>query len=412
MCARYLDARRGDGLGRRDWFVIGGLYVVASLMKEQGLVLPALLVAIEVLLVNDRPRSRSFVAGYAALAGIAAIVLAVRHAVLGEFAGTFVAEALLGLGVGGRALTMLTVVPEWGRLFLWPAHLRGDYSAREIVASTGFGPHEALGLAIILGVVIAAFALRKRSPVTTLGVAWCVIALLPVSNVIIPTGIVLAERTLFLPSIGVVLAIGGLLELIATRVSRSTQHARFAAAAQAMLGAFVLLGVVRSAERQRVWRNEAFFIARSVQDDPLSFRMQQAYGDLLYAVGRPELGREAYDRAMNLAPRSSVWRVRDDFAKTLGRIGDEADAVEQLRASLAQAPRQEYTRAELIAAELELGRYIDAHREADTAIALGENHEVFAALRDKADDAAQRRAPPGSVKIAITMGDVFADRGP
>ena len=241
------------------------------------------------------------------------------------------------------------------------------------MASTGFGSHEAFGLAIVVGVVIAAVALRKRSPAATLGAAWCAIGLLPVSNVLVPTGIVLAERTLFLPSIGVVLALGAFAELIAHRVSRTTQQARVAAVAQAMLGAVVLLGVVRSAERQRVWRNEAFFIARSVQDDPLSFRMQQAYGDLLYAAGRPDLGREAYDRAMNLAPRASLWRVRDDLAKTLARVGDEAGEIEQLHASLYQAPTQEYTRAQLIAAQLELGRYVDAHREADTAIALGEN---------------------------------------
>ena len=81
--------------------------------------LPALLVAIELLLVEERPRPRSLVAGYARWPASAAIVLAVRHA--GRSAnsrGTFVAEALAGLGIGGRALTMLAVVPEWARLFL------------------------------------------------------------------------------------------------------------------------------------------------------------------------------------------------------------------------------------------------------------------------------------------------------
>ena len=65
----------------------------------------------------------------------------------GDTKGSFTAEALGGLGVGGRALTMLTVVPEWFRLFLWPAHLRADYSPQEIVAATQWGMDQTFGAA-------------------------------------------------------------------------------------------------------------------------------------------------------------------------------------------------------------------------------------------------------------------------
>ena len=45
-----------------------------------------------------------------------------------------------------------------------------------------------------------------------LGIAWTAVALLPVSNLILPTGILLAERTLYLASVGAMLAVAGLSE--------------------------------------------------------------------------------------------------------------------------------------------------------------------------------------------------------
>ena len=43
----------------------------------------------------------------------------------------------------------------------------------------------------------------------SLGIVWVAIAVLPVSNLILPTGILLAERTLYLASVGAVLAVAG-----------------------------------------------------------------------------------------------------------------------------------------------------------------------------------------------------------
>ena len=44
-------------------------------------------------------------------------------------------------------------------------------------------------------------------------------ALLPVSNLLVPTGIMLAERTLMLPSVGLMLAVGATLESVRGRLA-------------------------------------------------------------------------------------------------------------------------------------------------------------------------------------------------
>jgi protein O-mannosyl-transferase len=408
MTLLYVRWREEGALRTGRWAGLALLYILAILTKEQGLVLPALLIAAEVTLVTGpwRARLRSIAAGFAVLAGVAALSLYVRHLVLGELGGTFTAEALIGLGVGGRVTTMLGVVPQWLRLLAWPAHLRADYSPQEFVSSSGFGWVEGAGLAIVLASLAVAWLARRRAPVVTLGILWMAVALLPVSN-IVPTGILIAERTLILPSVGFVLACAGGIEWL---IARYAAEQRLGRALVAACVGLVALGVGRSAERQLVWRNEGYFVARGVSDSPRSYRMQRAVGDLLLNADQPDAGREAYARALAYVPRMLQWRVHNDYARALEQRGMTAEAVSHWRASLAQRPDQEYHRGELITDLLSLGEYAEAHSQVDSAVAHGANPQTFSRVRQVADSAAQVRAPVGSVKMSLAAGRYTADR--
>jgi hypothetical protein len=402
MTARYVERRRaGEGLpGFRDWAVLGVLYLTACLAKEQGLLLPGLLLAAELTLLSwpDRHRARLLGAGYAALAVVAVGVVLLRRAALGgEFAGNFPAEALEGLGMGGRALTMLQVVPEWARLLIWPSHLQADYSPGEIVASGGLGPTEILGLLLLLSAMAAAWLSRKRAPVATFGLVWMAVALLPVSNVLMTTGVVLAERTLFLPSAGFVLMLGGLAAPLWSRFQ--TRAAWIRRAVPIALGLLVLAGTARSAERHRVWKNDDYFAIRGVGDAPRSYRMQQAYAQVLFKLGYREEALAVYQQAIAIAPVRHVWRVRNNLASRHLEEGRSDLALEQLRSSLQADPSQEETRQYLTLAYLALGAYEAAARQADTALAQGGSPQTFVVLGALADSALQVGAPPGSIRI-------------
>jgi hypothetical protein len=252
MTVLYLDRRRSESglLSGRDWAMLGAGYAIAGFSKEQGLLIPAFLILAEMFLAPSRAlgeRVRQIWRGFAALIAIAAVMIAVRTLVLSGVVGpTMIAEALRGQTIGGRLLTMLQIVPQWARLFVWPAHLRAEYSPREFVASTSFGGDEALGLAIVVLVLMSIWLARKRAPALSFGLAWCCVALFPVSNVVIPTGILLAERTLFLPSVGFVLALGGALALVVSQRPVVAPRVRTLAALAASVVA--LAGFARSAE--------------------------------------------------------------------------------------------------------------------------------------------------------------------
>lgn len=399
MVIRYIDRRRAGELRSRDWAQLIALYLVASLTKETGLVLPGLLAASELLIEDGRMRFRahSLWRGYATLAAAGALVILVRTAVLGGLVGSFTAEALAGATVGGRALTMLQVVPHWIRLLVWPAHLRADYSPGELVASTELGGMEALGLALVVAWIASIWMSRRRTPLVAFGLVWMGVALLPVSNVLVPTGILMAERTLLLPSIGFLIAVAGAALHLARRWPATFTTRRRALIA--LCDVLIVAGIARSTLRERVWRDEPHLWLASVRDAPRSWRVQYAYGDMLFHLGYPKEGFLAYGRAIRWAPEP--WRLRTDLSRRLRDTGDDSRALDQLHASLAVHPDQADAWVELGAALLGLGRYGEARRLSDSLETTRFRSPVISRLGQLADSALAVRAAPGSLRLRV-----------
>ena len=412
LVLRYLDrqSRAGGRLTPADWAGIAALYLAAGLAKEHGLVLPLLLLAAELILMRGSVRSRAhLVAGYGVLAGIGLLVVLVRGLVLGgNLVGSFPATPLEGLGVAGRGAFMLQVVPHWVRLLGWPLALQADYSPQEIESAAGFTGLQALGLLLVFGAAVLAWVARRKAPVVTFGLSWIVIALLPVSNLLVPTGIVLAERTLFLPSIGFVLAAGGLGDWIVRRTAPAP--AVLSRIGLALAGGVILALGARSAIRHTDWRNDATFRVAGVEDAPRSWRTRLSYASWLFEAGARDSALAHYQTALQYAPEVERWKVRNDLAVELLAEDSAVAAVRQLRSSLSEAPTEMSTRYYLVLALLMAGFYPEARAQADTALARGGPAAMFEELRVWADSASRLGLPPGSIRIRVRPPDPEADR--
>ena len=171
----------------------------------------------------------------------------------------------------------------------------------------------------------------------TFGIAWMAVALFPVSNLVVPTGVVVAERTLFLPSVGFVIAIGALgWQVFEVTRGRWPSTGQVLAAACAVV---VALGAARSIGRERVWNNNQRLAAATARDAPRSLHVKQAHRDAVAALTK--------DYQARIDAAAQPWLQRNELAMLLHAIGEDGLALEQLRLSLAANPRQPEVEAEI-----------------------------------------------------------------
>jgi len=110
------------------------------------------------------------------------------------------AVGLEHVGFLARAWAMVRLSLEWWRLFLLPAHLSADYSPGELTVSTALTFWHLVGLLIWIAAGVLAWRTRRTVPGIAIGLAWMVITISPVANIVFPTEFLIAERTLYLAS--------------------------------------------------------------------------------------------------------------------------------------------------------------------------------------------------------------------
>ena len=162
----YVRDRQAGSLRLRTAAIIVVLYAIACFSKEHGIVLPALLVASDLTVINDatpwRKRIRTLAPFFLALTVVAVCFVAVRSKVLADHGiggfQPFTPFSTLHITTRDRVLTALSVVPQWVRLLFWPARLSSEYGPPEIEIAQGPSLTQLPGL-----VVLAAILWRSRT---------------------------------------------------------------------------------------------------------------------------------------------------------------------------------------------------------------------------------------------------------
>jgi hypothetical protein len=253
---RYVRCRQAAAMTTRDWIFIGASYAAACLIKESGFILPALLVLAD---LTVRRKSAAPWVGLVMLASFGALIYGLRLPIVGGESMRVIARPLENLGLLDRMHVMLQIVPDWIRLLLWPQRLSVDYVPRGVVFHAGVNGADILSLLLITVWIVLVGVAWRRNRVAAFGLLWCAIALFPVSNVI-PTGVLLAERTLLLPSVGLLLALGA--------ASEALRHRYRTAFVGEMLLTLALclcaLGAIKSANRLSLWNSRHFVVSPGV----------------------------------------------------------------------------------------------------------------------------------------------------
>ena len=298
---------------RQDVLLSGAALVLGLLSKENAVVAPALIGWAWIVGLPSRPTSRRMLAFAASWVVIAGAYLAVRSVVLHPYARLHaIAPVFLGESALAGRLTAIAALGDVLRLLLVPLTLRVDYSPAErtIVRSVLDGRF-LIGLACLAiwaGLLVMAW--RRQRRLEAYGLGWIAIAFLPVSNLLFSSGVLLAERTLYLPSVGLALAAGVALARLPVP--------RFRIA----LGLLVIAGGVRSALRTPVWHDD-FAVTQSIlEDSPNSYRGPARSAAIFQSHRQPERALAALRNAAQTYDRDpTLFIAGADAAFTLGRPG-------------------------------------------------------------------------------------------
>ena len=379
-CLLYWRGRAWTGPRRALRLVgLGALYALSLGSKEIGVTVPGALLLLE--LAGPRLDERAHGSG-AALDGVRregatwlllgvvlAAYLGARFLVLGTVAGEQVAPTFAVVGPGGRVLTAVATWLQYLRLLLFPADLVSDYDPAVVFPSEGFDLGVALGLAAIAALLIVAVRAWRRAPLVTVGIAFFALAILPVSNLLFSTGTVLAERTLYLPSVGLGLVAAGLTAVVLAQPAR----VRRVATAAAAVAAIALL--LRTVSRNPAWMS-TFVVVQTLSDEhPESWRAFRGRAQGLERIGDAARAGAEWDQAVRLAPTNYTLLVQ--AADFHARLGDPAKADAYLRGAIRIAPELANAYQHLATQLLRRGQGRDAHRVALEGLARSGDDRVL-----------------------------------
>lgn len=348
------DGRRGVRL-----VVLALLYLVGLGSKEGAVMLPAALLLLEALRPGPGPLRARLVREVPTLVGLAAVLggyLMVRMAVLGTVAGGAAAPELMGLTSGGRVLAALSVWPEYLRLLLFPLSLSSDYSPAVLLVPAGLDASVLAGGAILAGLAVLAVALRRRAPLVAAGIGWFALTVLPVSNLLFPAGILLAERTLYLPSAGGALVVAG----AGIAVAGVPAGARRALAGLAVAAGVAFL--VRTVDRNPTWFSTFTVMSTLAEEHPESAVAMRARANGLERVGDRRAAADLWRTVLALQPRHYGFLV--DASRFFAAAGERRTAESLAVRAVGLRPHDPAAYRALAEQYLLDGRGREAHRVA------------------------------------------------
>lgn len=320
LLAYARSARRGGGFSP----VALGALVLSLLAKPMMISFPLLLALLDFWPLRRLPAVRGAGAAwgrwwrekvpYLLVAGAIALVTALPWGAHPEMA------TVRGVEWPRLAALPVNYVRYLGLLF-WPADLAVLYPERldyPLLAEVG-------ALLLMIGLSAAAWRWRERQPVLLVGWCWFVLTLFPVSGIVQlgPQG--LADRYLYVPAIGLLVAVVWLAaDLLAARWQ------------PVLAGAAAAAGAWLAHTQVGYWENSLTLWQHAAAVTPPGAARHINLGNALLAAGRDTEAEAELAAAIPLGPNDP--RPYVNLALIAQRRGDPARAAGLLRQALALAP--------------------------------------------------------------------------
>jgi len=313
----YHRARAG-AQPARDHGIATAIFFCGLFCKETMLVFPAVLLAYE--FFYRRESLRAIGLGFQRLLPYLCalgIYVAIRLKVLGSFAPT------AAVRFTGRQTFFTAPVLLCRYIFrlLWPANLSYHY---DLYPQNAPDWKFAASAVLIGALAYAMFRMRKSQPLLVFALAWFFVIIAPALSISHVSTNLLAERYLYIPSLGFCILAGWAWLRIRDRVSQKTALT-FAYPALALLLTIYSVQIVR---RIPDWSSDISLYQKSVQQCPDSPDVLKGLGFSYYTAGQFDLALATFERLAVLEPAS--LNVHLYLAVTQSALGDSQEAAAEL----------------------------------------------------------------------------------
>ena len=353
----YARGSSAEGQRRIAWLV--GLAIaqtVGLFSKESAAVLPGIMLLYD-LTWSERATWRQRAPAYAAVAIVFAAFLYLRIGSQAHMLINPVVNPLVNAGFWTARLTAIKVIGKFLWLFLWPAYLSADYSFNAVPifgwrATNWEDVKTLIALAACLSAAVFAVLLavrwRRQGKPLFFFLVFFFVALSPVSNVIIFIGAIMAERFLYLPSVGLAGCVVAAVYMLSPALSqRSLKRPAAVPLAWVTLGFVCVALAARTYARNFDWEDDRSLWSSAVIACPESAQPHYNLGTALSEMpeGLPEA----------IAEYQAALRIRPDFAEAHNNLGNALtripgrlpEAIAEYQATLRLRPDQVYAHYDL-----------------------------------------------------------------
>jgi tetratricopeptide (TPR) repeat protein len=340
-------ARGASAAGRLRWGWIGAVLLAQTIglfSKENAAVLPGIMLLYD-LIWSERATWRSRAPAYAALTLPFAAFFYLRGGFNTHMLIEFTENPLVQAGFWTARITAVEVIGKFMWLFLWPARLSADYSYNAVPlfgqAASFWENVEALiaaAVCLVAALLAVLLALRGRPTAKPLlfFLLFFFVVLLPTSNLIVIIGSIMAERFLYLPSVGLAGCVVAAIHALGQWSSRISRHA--SQAAWVAVGVVCVLFTARTYARNFDWQDDRSLWTSTVNVCPSSARPHYNLGTVLAQI--PGQLPNA------IAEFEASLRIRPDYAEAHYNLGNALallpermpEAIAEYEAALRSSP--------------------------------------------------------------------------
>lgn len=269
---------------------VGLCTFLACLSKEIGVAVPLLVGAL--LWLQASPKRALLLAVGISVGGALLFLLLRQAALTGETPpAELMNQPFLHAETGEKTATMFLTWAYYAKLLFVPWPLTIDYYPYHIPLVRWSSPLPWIGVLLTLAALSATACSVRRRSLAALGLLMAFCFFLPVSNLLFPVGTFMAERFLFAPSAGLLLALAFILP-------HQTDLTRFALPV-------VILGLIITAIRTSDWKDERTLLAQDVITSERSAFSNHSYATVLLRSDQPadrSLARQYLERAVEIHP--------------------------------------------------------------------------------------------------------------